>query len=161
MPSLARKHSWGASVSSSFVLLLVLAACGRRDDDRPLSERVQNYCHDLQSELRSLTNEYKELAGLLAAHRLSPEQQARAERALLTFETNGGSRFVAGLDFNRRFYFCGSIRYIEPNRFDVILYEVAVLTQTFRQTTDRAVMAASLEQLMFLAKEIDAMAIKQ
>lgn len=136
------------------VLPIVLAAaCGDRKDGSSLSERVQFSCGALADELQRAADVYREYAGWMDSHRLSPEQQGRAE-GRLPYGATDRERGVAMRGLSSQFFLCARSRDLDEKATEVLTIRAAEHTGSFIMNTEPAEMTRSIEALAALAAEI-------
>jgi hypothetical protein len=149
------------SVRVTLVNLSIVVACGcsKARDASSLSERVQFACSILADDLRLAAPQYREFAGWMGEHKLSAEQQTRAE-LMLAYGAADGERGIAARGFGNQFAFCARTRRIEESAAEQLALRAHSLTSTFVMNPDPASMAQTIEGLAALAAEISHLPVR-
>ena len=147
------------------------ASCGETPDRISLADRVDRACDLLTSDLANASKKYLEYAGWMAAGRLSPDQQARAEMDLL-YGTTERERRVAGNGVHMQLRFCASTRDIDDSRSSTYLTRAAEAVEKFQwgtgaqtatrlmEVADPTQIATGIREIADLAAEINALPIR-
>lgn len=136
------------------VTTLLAGSCSKRVDSPSLAERVKSTCRNLSSEMSQAATRYRDYAGWMADHRMSPEQQHRAEM-MLGYGADDMARGIGVRGLQPLFDLCARSRRLEEPRIDEITVRVSQHTGRFILNPDPGEMARSIEGLAAIAAEID------